>query len=115
MQAFTKGDRPWISGGYDLALKWLGGSEGHFATVVGFWPGQNSKDSLLVELDNGLKFDEKEGKYLVLELRYKGAVWGDTETVHLELLSEIPEFKKWQYRNQGTWIESHATYKRLKA
>lgn len=90
--------------------KWLADSNGCFATVVEYWPGQNKENALLIELDNVLKFDGFEGKYLILELRYAGDRWLEKNTVHLELLADIPERKKWQDRKQGIWIESHATY-----
>ena len=107
------GDSVWLSGGYDMEPKWLGGDSGDLAKIVDFWPGQNRNGALLVELEKLLRFDGIEGKHLILELRYKGAQWLNTEVVHLELLQSVPEKKRWQDRQQGKWIESHATYKKL--
>jgi hypothetical protein len=94
--------------------RWLAGSNGYSVTVTDYMPGQNKKDALLVELDKSLKFEEFEGKYLVLELRYAGDQWLETGVVHLELLSEPPERVRWQDRNKGKWIESHASYSKIR-
>jgi len=47
----------------------------------------------------------------VLELRYVGAEWNESEIVHVELCSLMPEAKSWQDRRRGVWVESHANYK----
>jgi hypothetical protein len=50
---------------------------------------------------------------LVPELRYAGAKWEETGTVHVELCDFEPQAKSWQDRKQGKWVDSHATYRRL--
>jgi hypothetical protein len=67
----------------------------------------------VVELDAPITVEGVAGKVLVLELRYSGAIWKKTETVHVELCPFVPESLPWQAREQGTWIESHATYNRI--
>jgi hypothetical protein len=34
--------------------------------------------------------------------------------VHVELCDFQPEAKAWQHRKRGKWVESHASYKKLK-
>lgn len=113
MNSLAPKDKIWLSGGYDMEPEWLAGAEGYLATVVGYWPGQNENDCLVVVLEEPLVSHGTEGRYLVLELRYKGSNWCESEIVHLELLPELPEYAKWQHRKQGKWIESHASYKKL--
>jgi hypothetical protein len=49
----------------------------------------------------------------VPELRYAGAKWEETGTVHVELCDFEPQAKSWQDRKKGKWVDSHATYRRL--
>jgi hypothetical protein len=53
------------------------------------------------------------GNIVVLELRYVGAEWKETETVHVELCDFMPEPAPSKERRHGKWVESHATYERL--
>lgn len=78
-----------------------------------FIPGQNEASAAVIKLDELITAGDVTGDTLVLELRYVGASWGSTETVHVELCDFTPEAKKWQERRQGKWVESHATYVRL--
>ena len=107
------GDRVQLSGGYDFEPRWLGGSAGYFGVVSSFIPGQNDNQAAVVRLDNAITVQGITGEIVVLELRYVGAKWQDTETVHVELCDFTPEAKSWQRRRQGKWVESHATYKRV--
>jgi hypothetical protein len=107
------GDRIRVGGGYDMDPAWPCGRESCCATVKAFIPGQNESPAVVVELDEAVTFEGVRGKYLVLELRYSGAEWKDTETVHVELCDFEPQAKAWRYRRQGKWVESHATYRKL--
>lgn len=107
------GDRVELSGGYDMEPRWLAGREFVLGSLVGFIPGQNKNPAAVVKLDTPISIDGLTGDTLVLELRYVGAEWRATEIVHVELCDFAPEPKRWQDRRQGTWVESHATYKRL--
>lgn len=106
-------DRIWLSGGYDDA-KWLSGNEGYFGTVISFIPGQNSEPAALIRLDRKITSDNVTGDILVLELRWIGAKWGDQGVVHVELCDFMPEKITWKDRRQGKWVESHASYKKIK-
>ena len=90
----------------------LANIRGPKGTLVAFIPGQNAEPAAVVKLDAPITVDEVTGELLVLELRYTGATWRETETVHVELCSFIPEPKAWQHREKGKWVESHATYHR---
>jgi hypothetical protein len=106
-------DRLVLSGGYDFDPPWLNGQPEHFGTVRAFIPGQNDNLALVVDLDEPITVDGVTGSILILELRYVGASWQQTNTVHLELCDFAPEAKRWQDRRQGKWVESHATYRLL--
>ena len=107
------GDRIRLSGGYDFEPKWLQGKSELFGMAVKFIPGQNENPAAVIELDEPISVDGIEGRTVVLELRFLGATWGTTETVHIELCDFVPEDKAWQQRRQGKWVESHATYARI--
>jgi len=104
------GDRVNISGGYDMDPRWLNGKTSRAGTLIKFIPGQNKQPAAVIALDETLTFDRSSGKFLVLELRYVGARWLRSETVHLELCFDMPPEKAWNDRVRGKWIESHATY-----
>jgi hypothetical protein len=107
------GDRIQIGGGYDMEPQWLSGRQHYVGTVGAFIPGQNDTPAAVIELDEAVSFEEVTGNYLVLELRYAGAKWENSETVHVELCDFEPEEKSWHDRKQGKWVESHASYKKL--
>lgn len=107
-RSLNPGDRVWISGGYDMEPRWLGGGSGYAGVVSGFISGQNKKSAMVVMLDAVIKVDGAEGRHLVLELRYVGAEWREGVTVHLELLRDPPEGNGPHDRPRGAWIESHA-------
>jgi len=107
------GDRLQIGGGYDMEPQWLDGRRYYSGTVKALIPGQNDMPAVVVALDKDALFENYSGKYLVLELRYAGAAWVETGTVHVELCDFEPEAKPWQDRKQGKWVESHATYRKL--
>lgn len=109
-----KDDRIQIGGGYDMEPQWLNGKQHYSGTVIAFIPGQNETPAAVIELDENASFGEVAGKYLILELRYAGAKWNEKETVHVELCDFQPEAKPWQHRKRGKWVESHASYKKLK-
>ncbi len=90
--------------------KWLAGHDCYFGTVAEFIPGQNQNPAAVVKLDHPITFDDTTGHIVILELRYEGAKWGVTETVHVELCNFMPEVKQWKSRKQGKWVESHASY-----
>lgn len=107
------GDRIQLSGGYDLDPQWLQGQQYHMATVTRFIPGQNDAPAVVAHLDAPISIDEISGHFVVLELRYKGASWDRSNTVHIELCDFEPEAKTWKERRQGKWVESHAIYEKL--
>jgi hypothetical protein len=107
------GDRLRLSGGYDMEPEWLGGQRYVEGVITRFIPGQNEAAAAVVKLDEPLRSGTATGEYLVLELRYVGAGWTDTQTVHVELCDFEPEAKAWQQRKQGKWVESHATCIRI--
>lgn len=90
--------------------RWLAQRAKHLGRVIGFIPGQNKSPSAVVELDEPIMVEGATGRYTVLSLRYEGASWGPTETVHVELCDFIPEAAAVSARRHGKWIESHATY-----
>lgn len=106
------GDRVQVAGGYDMEPQWLGGRQYYSGTVKAFIPGQNDTRAVVVALDEAAVFENCLGKYLVLELRYTGDPWAETGAVHVELCDFEPEAEAWQYRQQGKWVESHATYRK---
>ena len=103
------GDRIWLSGGYDDA-KWLNSNNGYWGTVDYFIPGQNEMPAAVIKLDQRITFEDIIGDIVVLELRWKGAKWGDQGVVHVELCNFLPEHKTWKERRQGKWVESHANF-----
>jgi hypothetical protein len=107
------GDRVQLSGGYDAGSTWLADKEAIYGRDAKFIPGQNTEPAALIKLDEPLTGDGVTGDFIVLELRYAETKWGPTETVHVELCDFEPEEKRWQDRQQGEWVESHATYKRV--
>lgn len=109
------GDTLRLSGGHELEPPWYGERKERIGVVQRFIPGQNRTDAVVVALDEPIVFDGVIGQVAVLELRFVGARWGKTETVHIELCDFEPEEKTWKDRRQGKWIESHATYKRIEA
>jgi len=111
--SLNAGDRVRVSGGYNFEPAWLAGRSSVVGTVATFIPGQNEKPAAVVTLDKPVTAEGVTGDTLVLELRYAGASWGPTETVHVELCDYTPEPKGWKDRQQGKWVESHATYERL--
>lgn len=107
------GDRVQVGGGYEMQPRWLSGRQCYSGTVRAFIPGQNDMPAVVVALDEDSGFDRYYGRFLVLELRYTGAKWIATGTVHVELCDFEPEAKAWHDRRQGKWVESHATYSKL--
>lgn len=107
------GDRIRVGGGYDMEPPWPCGMDACCGTVKAFIPGQNDTPAAVVVLDDVVVSEGIRGRYLVLELRYAGAEWKETETVHVELCDFEPEAKAWRYRRRGKWVESHATYRKL--
>lgn len=54
---------------------------------------------------------EVRGQFLVLELGHKGTDWSTHRPrIHVELRDSRPELKRWQERQQGAWVDSHATW-----
>jgi hypothetical protein len=111
--ALAVGDRVRLSGGYEFEPHWLAGNSGYFGAVRAFIPGQNETPAAVVRLDEPITFEGTTGDVVVLELRYVGAKWKATETVHVELCEFMPEPVASELRRYGKWIESHATYVRL--
>lgn len=108
------GDRVKIFGGYSTAPEWLGGQDAYYGQVVKFIPGPYKKDDAVVCLDKDISFMQAKGKFLVLTLRYEGAIWRKVEIVHLHLFETIPQGDRWCI-NKDEWeknhIESHASYR----
>jgi hypothetical protein len=107
------GDRVQVGGGYNMEPPWLDGRQYYSGTVKAFIPGQNDMPAVVVVLAEDAVFEDYAGKCLVLELRYAGATWEETGTVHVEMCDFEPEARPWQERRQGKWVESHATYRKL--
>ncbi len=105
------GQRVRLSGGYEIEPTWLGGNTEVFGQVASFIPGHGAKKAAVVKLEQSLHCEGITGDIVVLELRFRGAKWASTETVHVELCDFVPEAQAWQNRRQGKWVESHATYK----
>jgi hypothetical protein len=93
--------------------QWLNGRNHYTGTVMAFIPGQNDMPAAVIALDGEAVFENHSGHYLVLELRYEGSEWLETETVHVELCAFEPEHSAWQNRRKGKWVESHAGYRKL--
>ena len=110
-QRLEVGHRVYLSGGYDMKPAWLGDGERYSGEVIAFIPGQNEKPAAVVKVDSPIEAEGVRGNIVVLELRYVGAEWNESETVHVELCDFMPETKRWQDRRQGSWVESHANYK----
>jgi len=109
----TVGDRIRIGGGYDMEPRWLNGKKHYTGTVKAFIPGQNDLPAAVIELDEAAVSENIAGRYLVLELRYAGSEWSESETVHVELCDFEPDTRAWRDRRQGRWVESHASYRKL--
>lgn len=113
-EVLQEGDRIRVGGSYYHSSTWLPEGESRDGTLAQFIPGQNESPAAVIRLDAPITAEGVTGDILVLELRYVGANWNLTETVHVELCEFMPEPKSWQDRRRGKWVESHATYKRLK-
>lgn len=109
------GDRLRLSGGYDIRPEWLGGREHYPGVLTAFIPGQNEEPAAVVRLDTPITVDGVTGDTVVMETRYEGARWTEAGVVHLELCDFVPEPRRWQDRRQGKWIESHASYERVRS
>jgi hypothetical protein len=111
------GDKVEISGGYDYDIRWLRNiDEGKVqGTVKVIFGKGDTKTNAIVELFEKIKVDDFEGKFLIIRTRYeKQEITEVSGIVHLELCDFLPESKPWEERRQGEWIESHASYKKLK-
>jgi len=107
------GDRVFVSGGYDMNPRWLGGREGYSGTIDRFIPGQDQKLAAVIRIDDPITANGVTGDRLVMELRWVGASWRSGAIAHIELCDFEPEEKFWRDRRQGEWIESHATIRHL--
>ena len=107
------GDNIRLSGGYDSEPAWLGTKTAVFGSVTRFIPGEGSQPDAEVMLTEPLPVDNVAGGIAILKLRYVGAKWESTGTVHVELCDFEPDPKPWPSRHQGLWVESHATYRKL--
>lgn len=83
-------------------------------TLVAFIPGPEQAPAAVLRLDTPLATPHARGEYVVLKLRYRDARWGSREVVHVELCDFLPEAKPWSQRRQGRWVESRATYERVR-
>lgn len=110
------GDRVKLWGGYSTNPEWLSGKDAYYGEVIGFISGPYKNEDVIVRLDEEISFSNIKGKILILTLRYKGAVWGKAEIVHLHLSDSIPQGDKWCV-DKDEWdrshIESHASYRIL--
>jgi hypothetical protein len=110
-QRLEVGHRVYLSGGYNMKPAWLGDSDGYSGEVIAFIPGKNEKSAAVVNLDSPIQVEKVRGNIVVLELRFAGEEWSESEVVNVELCDFMPEAKRWQDRRQGLWVESHADYK----
>ena len=107
------GDRLLVAGGYGDKPEWLGNGSGFVGRLISFIPSDTGTPSAVVQLDEPIAVQDARGDILVLALRYVGARWEKTETVHVELCDFMPAAKPWSQRRQGKCVESHANYRRL--
>jgi len=107
------GDMIELAGGYDYDPAWLGGKPLIRGRVMDLIPGQNSQPAVVVKLVEPLSVNDVTGDIVILELRNAGAAWDAAGTVHVELCDFYPAPQRWQDRQQGSWVESHASYKRV--
>ncbi len=109
------GDKVKLYGGYDIPPEWLEGKDAYYGNVVGFILGPYKEEDVIIKLNEEISVGETKGQVMVLTLRYKGAIWGETEIVHLHLFDNIPQKDKWCKIDKNEWeknhIESHATYR----
>ena len=109
---FTIGDKLKLSGGYDYC-QWLCGRDHYIGTVIDYI-NRNNNTYIIVKVENMIKFEDKVGDILVLNLRYEGANWsgfGDgDERIGIGLCSNISEAKGMK---ECKYIESHAQYEIL--
>ena len=112
MKTLRKGNRIKLRGGDDYDPEFLKKPPNIDRTgeVIKFIPGQNKEEAAVVKLDFPITCKGKTGEYLVLELRYVGQTWETDGPVYLELCSFIPDNKKLNDREQGEWVESHASF-----
>jgi hypothetical protein len=104
------GDRVFLTGGYDTKPEWLSGGTGYHGSIEKFIPGQNDTLAAVVRFEQPVVTSGLTANYAVLELRYEGTTWiSSRETVHVELCDFVPDDIRWQDRQQGRWVESHAT------
>ncbi len=114
------GDRVRLSGGFEARPVWMGGQSAFDGTIVRFVPGTHEPRAAVIRLDTPISLtDVRNGKtvsgdVLVLELRFFGAEWKDSETVQVELRNTLPERKPADERSHGLWVESHAIYRVIK-
>lgn len=112
------GDRVRLFGGYDMEPKWLNGKRSIEGVVLKWIQGQNANPACVVNLDEELtatgdvhgRSRTVTGRYVVLESRYAGQSWRERGTVHVELCDSEPPDLRWQQRDAGAWVESHASY-----
>ena len=108
------GDQIWLSGGYDMEPPWLEGGDGYFATVLGFKEFEHGR-FVIAKLDQKIKSSKLESDIILMQLRYRNAIWDDKGFVHVFLCGEIPldEFvaKEW-FSSNTFWLESHASYEK---
>ncbi len=102
----------------------MGGADGGLVVggrILSWIGGGDAEPACVVELDAPITatgvMDQATatvtGTYLVLTLRYVGAAWRDSETVHVELCDVLPGDASPGARRAGAWIESHGIYRRL--
>lgn len=117
-----EGDVVRLSGGYEGVAEWLGESLGDKYSgqskiksfidgkVIGFIPGSNEKEDAIVKLSKNVKYKDKSGDIVVLNLRFVGAHWSRTNIVSVELCDFVPEAKQPLERKRGHCVEDHSTY-----
>jgi hypothetical protein len=91
--------------------EWLGGKPCVQGTLSRLESDSAGSLFAIVALKETVEFRGTSGSQLVLRLRYRGAVWKDSEVVHVQIVpatspsgGTIP---------QAEWVESHATYRRV--
>ena len=111
-----KGDRLWLSGGYDMEPQWLRGRAGYYAKFLYYVDNGHERRSAegqlsaLVEFDETIEFGGITGKFGLLDLRWKGQVWEEKGTVHVILLNQLIKSIEYKSGVSSHWMESHATY-----
>jgi len=118
MAELKVGDRVFLTGGYEWNAPWLCGKDGYYGHILAFVACRkptvvrfDDRPLAVVKLDEPISFWGITGNILIMELRYWGTTWRETETVQVHLLETPPKGKLVLDHTAPSYVESHATYK----